>query len=299
MPSPPPLRAVLLEQLRATGLELRGAALIAAAIVGLITLVFALHSVSRGLEVHLYEWPTIFPGLLGSLLPVAVWARDDRFGPGFLWTLPVDRSRHAFIKVFAGWVWLMGGVALFALWLLGLTVASGGQFLPPDTLQLLTTPPPSAGPFDPTSLRPVSWAPGAQIWVVPFTAATAGYLLASALVLGTRYPRRWVIGTFLAYAFSSIASGVASAQLRLGWLADAPRRLLRLLIESRYGLDALLTARIDSLNSMVTLTNGEQAIVWRSVPDLSDWRTATLLWTGAGLLALGAAVSRHRERRRR
>jgi hypothetical protein len=34
------------------------------------------------------------------------------------------------------------------------------------------------------------------------------------------------------------------------------------------------------------------------VPELADWRTATLLWTGAGLLALWAAASRHGERRR-
>ena len=39
-------------------------------------------------------------------------------------------------------------------------------------------------------------------------------------------------------------------------------------------------------------------MVWWAVPDLADWRIATLLWTGAGLLALWAAASRHRERRR-
>ena len=59
---------------------------------------------------------------MGALLPIAVWARDERFGPGFLWTLPVDRRRHALTKVLAGWVWLMGGVALFVLWLLAVTV---------------------------------------------------------------------------------------------------------------------------------------------------------------------------------
>ena len=39
-------------------------------------------------------------------------------------------------------------------------------------------------------------------------------------------------------------------------------------------------------------------MVWRAVPDIADWRNATLLWTTAGLLALWAAASRHRERRR-
>ena len=67
----------------------------------------------------------------------------------------------------------------------------------------------------------------------------------------------------------------------------------------RYGLDALLTARTASLSTHVTpLTTGELVVVWRAVPELADWRTATLLWTGAGLVALWAAASRHRERRR-
>jgi hypothetical protein len=39
-------------------------------------------------------------------------------------------------------------------------------------------------------------------------------------------------------------------------------------------------------------------MVWWGVPDLADWRTATVLWTSAGLVAVWAAASRHRERRR-
>ena len=49
----------------------------------------------------LAAWPTQLPGLIGALLPIAVWARDARFGPSFLWTVPVDRRRHALIKVLA------------------------------------------------------------------------------------------------------------------------------------------------------------------------------------------------------
>ena len=297
-PQLPPLRTVLLEQIRATGLALRGSALIAAAVLALITLVVALQTVSKGVVVNLYEWPTVMPGLIGALLPMAVWARDERFGPGYLWTLPVDRRRHAFTKVLAGWVWLMGGVALFALWTLALTLVSGGRMLPPETLHVVTSHVAAAGPVDPAALRTVGWAPGPLIWAVPFTAATASYLLASALALGSRHPLRWVIGTVLSYALLSVASEAASAQLGVGWLADAPGRLLRLLLDSRYGLDTLLTARTASLSTTTILTTGERAVVWWGVPDLADWRTATLLWTGAGLLALWAAVSRHRERRR-
>jgi hypothetical protein len=289
---------VLREQVRATGFALRGAALIGAALVALITLAVALQGVSMGPVINLYEWPTMLPGLMGALLPIAVWARDERFGPGFLWTLPVDRRRHAFTKVLAGWVWLMGGVALVALWLLALALASGGRVLPPEALPVYGPHIPETGLLDPAALRTIPWAPGLLIWAVPFTAATAIYLLASAFVLGSRHPRRWVIGVVLSYGILAVATDAASAQLRAGWLADAPSRVVQWVIEGRYGLDAVLTARTATLSTTATLTSGERVMVWRGVPDLADWRNATLLWTGAGLLAVWAAASRHRERRR-
>jgi hypothetical protein len=133
-PPLPRLRVVLLEQLRATGFALRGAGMIAVSLVALITFVVLLQGVTRETAINLYEWPTLFPGLVGVLLPIAVWARDERFGPGFLWTLPVDRRRHAFTKVGAGWVWLMGGIALFDLWHGELTIASCGSVKPPENL---------------------------------------------------------------------------------------------------------------------------------------------------------------------
>jgi hypothetical protein len=297
-PPLPRLRVVLLEQLRATGFALRGAGMIAVSLVALITFVVLLQGVTRETAINLYEWPTLFPGLVGVLLPIAVWARDERFGPGFLWTLPVDRRRHAFTKVGAGWVWLMGGIALFALWHVALTLASGGRVMPPETLYVLTTSLPTTGPLDPATLKTLPWAPGPLVWAVPFTAATASYLLASAVVLGTRHPLRWVIGVSLTYALLSVAGTAASAKLGMGWIADAHDGALERLIEGSYGLDALLTARIGTLSTTTALTTGERAMVWRAVPDLADWRIATMIWTGAGLIALWAAASRHRERRR-
>ena len=296
-PRLPRLRTVLLEHVRTTGHALRGAALVAAALLALLTLWVALRAASKDVDVSLNAWPTQLPGLIGALLPIAVWARDERFGPGFLWTLPVDRRRHALTKALAGWVWLMGGVALFVLWLLALTAATGSRVLP-ETLQVATFEAAAAGPIDAAALRDVRWAPGPRIWAVPFTAATVCYLLASALVLGTRHPLRWVIGAVVTYVLGTIASEAVRVQLGMRWSDHAPARLLDTLFESRYGLDAVLTARLESLGTHTTLTTGERVMVWWGVPDLGDWRTATLLWTGAGLLALWAAASRHRERRR-
>ena len=292
----PRLRAVLLEQVRATGFLMRRPALIAA-ILAVLTLLSALQSASREVPVTLYQWPTVLPGLMGAMLPIAVWARDERFGPGFLWTLPVDRRWHALTKVLAGWAWLMGGVVLFSLWSVAHTLISGGQVLPPETLHVVSVHASPRIPLDPAALRTVRWVPGPLIWVVPFTAATTCYLLASALVLGSRRPLHWVTGTVLSYTLLAVAGEPASAKLGVGWLADAPERLLGMLLDSRYGLDALLTARIDSLSITATLTTGGRIMVWRGVPGIGDWLAATLLWGGAGLLALWTAASRHRERR--
>jgi hypothetical protein len=298
-PQLPRLRAVLMEQLRTIGFALRMPMLVAAALAVLVTLVLAIQIVSGDMQGSFLAEPSATPGVIGALLPIAVWAREERFGPGFLWTLPVDRSRHALIKVLAGWLWLMSGVALYALCLLVLTLVSEGGVLPVETLNVLTTAVPRSAPVDPAALRIVQWAPGALIWAVPFGGATATYLLASAFMLGARRPLRWMVGAVLLLPVSSLVSHMAGRVLGVQWLADAPERALVQLLEGRYGLDALLKLRTWTLDRRAVLPTGEGIEVWTAVPDLADWRTAALLWTGAGLLALWAAASRHRERRRR
>ena len=290
--------SVLREQLRVTGRALLGVALVAVAFLALLTLWVAMRGVKGDVDVSLNAWPTQIPGLVGALLPIAVWARDERFGPSFLWTLPVDRRRHALTKVLAGWMWLMCGVALFVLWLFALTAATDSRVLP-ETLRVVPYAVAAAGPVDPVAFSTVRWAPGPLIWLVPFTAATACYLLASAFALGTRHPLRWVVGAVVAFVLATFASAEASVQLGVGWLDHAPARLMDMLFGSRYGLDAVLTARLETLGTHTTLTTGERTMVWWGVPTLADWGAATALWTGAGLLALWAATSRHRERRRR
>ena len=120
----PRLRDVLLEQVRVLWISLRIAALVGVALAGLASLV-ALPTLTRGGPLNINGWPTWLPGIMGSLLPIAVWGKDERFGPGFLWTLPVDRRRHALTKVLAGWLWLMAGVAVFLSWLFVMASVSG------------------------------------------------------------------------------------------------------------------------------------------------------------------------------
>lgn len=94
-----------------------------------------------------------------------------------------------------------------------------------------------------------------------------------------------------------IVSGVGDAANAV-WLGNALERLLEPLFEGPYGLDALLAARTTLLNNEATLSTGGRVVVWRALPDVGQWATATLLWTGTGLVTLWAAASRHREGRR-
>lgn len=296
-PRLPRSRDVLMEHVRAIGFTLRMPMLLAAALAALGTIALAFQIASGDMQKHLLAEPSSLPGFIGMLLAIAIWAREERFGPGFLWTLPVDRSRHALIKVLAGWVWLVAGLALYAVCQLVLALVSDGAVLPVTTMYVLTAPVATSAPLDPSMLRVVRWAPGPVVWLIPAAAATATYLLTSAFMLGARRPLLWVGGAVLLFLFSSFASHMASRLPGMQWLANGPERVMTQVTHGRYGLETLLTLRTWSLDNRVTLTTGERLHAWTAIPDLADWRTAALLWTSAGLLALWAAVYRHREQR--
>jgi hypothetical protein len=293
-PIPRP-RDVLLEQILAVGLALRVPALAATVLVGLATLHVTTVVLVSGGGFDFRPEASMLPGMAGLLLPIGVWKGEERFGAGFLWTLPVDRRQHALAKVCAGWVWLMVTVALFVLWMLAISLLSGGNILAEVTLHLLPSlDVPAMGTLDPRALEPVRWTPRPVLWLAPFTAATAMYLLASALTLGLRHPLRWIIGT----VFGALLVGGFTEAANLEWLATVSQRLLEPLYLGPYGVDALLTARTETLRTEATLSTGETVGVWLGLPDLGQWAMATLLWTSAGLVALWAAASRHRESRR-
>ena len=292
----PRLRDVLLEQVRVTWLALRIPALIGVALAGVATTV-ALPTLTKGGPLNINGWPTWLPGIMGALLPIAVWGKDERFGPGFLWTLPVDRQRHAFTKILAGWLWLMAGVAVFLLWLFILASVSG-EHVTPRTISLLNSPVPPVGLVDPATVRAVHWNPGPFMGLVPFGGASACYLLASALVIGTRHPLRWVLGVAMLALLTAIIAEPLGSGFGMRWLAVGPGRVMDLLVGSRYGLDAVLTARSETLSTTAILTTAKSLRVWWGIPSLADWAVATLIWTGLGGFALWVAVSRHGERRR-
>lgn len=268
--------------------------LLAAGLASVATVLVIAERVTGGGSVDFAPELSMVPGALGFLLPIAVWKNEDRFGAGFLWTLPVDRSRHALVKVGAGWACLMAAIAFFVLWFFVLALFTGGNIVGEQTLQLLPSAViPPERTLDPSALHTIHWTPTPLLWLVPFTAATGMYVLSSAFALGARHPWRWLIAAFLA---ALLASAIGSAG-HIDWLRLGPARLLATVHEGPYGLDTLLSARAESLKTAVTLANGETVGVWRGLPDIGQWAIATLLWTALGILALVAAVSRHRERR--
>lgn len=233
----PRWRDVLLEQIRIVGLSLRPAALIVAVALVIGTAIVVGEIIGTGLGFDSREmFPTAF---IAFLFPFAVWRSDKRFGPAFLWTLPVERRRLALARVFAGWVWLMAALTLFLLWLLGLTLLGR------------TTPEP-------------------LITRIPFIATIGAYLFGSALVLGLRHPLRWLCGT-------------AGVFFLLGGVSQA--------LERFHGVQTLLGS-----SSLFRATQDARA-AWQTLPDPARWGITTFLLLGAGLAALWAAASRHRERR--
>jgi hypothetical protein len=199
----PRWRDVVREQVEVVGLSLRREALVVAAILGVGTLIVLAELTGGGPGLDSND---LFPlPVISFLFPFAVWKSEDRYGPSFLWTLPVERRRLALAKMFAGGVWLMAGVALFVSWLLTLALIAD--------VSLATT-----------------------IIRVPITATIGMYLMGSALVLGLRHPLRWLIGIgggFLLFMNLSEA---------LGRTANGEWRLLALsgLVYGPYGLRQLL-----------------------------------------------------------
>lgn len=226
--APPPWREVVLEQIRFVGLSLRREALVLAMVLAMGTVVIVGDIVAGGPG---FDSRETFPTFVVSFLaPFAVWRGERRFGPAFLWTLPVDRQRLALARVFAGLVWIVTALAVYAVWLFVLTAAA-------------------QVPFAPILAR------------IPLIPTIAAYLFGSALVLGLRHPLRWL-------------SGAAGLLFFVGYFNEEIDRAERLL-------------------SPLRQTCG----LWETLPDPAQWLLATLLWLGAGLCALWAAVSRHKENR--
>ncbi|HEX7832198.1 MAG TPA: hypothetical protein VF787_21255 [Thermoanaerobaculia bacterium] len=256
----PQWRDVAREQIRTIGLSLRREAMIAAIVVGIVTLIIAIDIASDNATTWFDSDEWVGVGFLSFLFPFAVWRRERRFGPAFLWTLPVDRRQLALTKVLAGWVWLMAALMSMIVWQRTLAMASG--VANPETVPLIA-----------------------------FGGATAMYLLGSALVLGLRHPLRWLLGTvgvfFLLATLNEALGRTDGGQARMfAWSGP-----VRWAIYGPYGIDTLLSST--RFKSAVH----DATAIWRK-NELVSWAIAMFVWLGAGFGALWAAASRHGDRRR-
>ena len=234
----PRWRDVLVEQIRFAGLSLRPVALVVAAVLAAATVMIVGEVLTGGPGFDSNEtFPT---ALIAFLFPFAVWRGEPPFGAAFLWTLPVDRRRLALTRVLAGGFWLLVALAGFLCWLLTLTMIAG-------TGQILAR--------------------------VPIIETLAMYMLGSALVLGLRYPLRWLLG----------AAGLLLLFGSIGDILAQP--------------DDGEWDRVPGARAWFSFA-GRGFALWATLPDPAQWAISTLLWSGAGIAALLIAVSRHREHRR-
>jgi len=152
---------------------------------------------------------TIPMTLVALLIPFGVWRSSDRERRAYDWTMPIAQSTHTIIRMLAGWLWLMLGVAiylavlvLFQIVMVGLMGGSMRVDVP-------------------------AWQ-----WLVPFTSVTIAYLLTSAAMIGSEHPWRWIGGIIIGYLIAMLVLDVLK-------LADI-RHVLQLIVGGHYGLTAAI-----------------------------------------------------------
>ena len=283
----PAMKAVWMEQLRVVGLAIRREAALAGLVVALASL--AVIAISRlpvlqaifNEDMHRLvfdpaETPWMFlPVLAALLLPLVVWKGERRFGDTPLWSMPVDHRRHALLKIAAGWVWLMAILGAAFVWATLTTLVSGGA-LGVDEVRLLLLDPARASAGTPGSMESVSWATPWWQWVLPFTSASAAYLLASTLVLSTARPVFWAVGLWFAGA---VVLGIGEI-----WDIDWMQRTSEFVAWYIGG---------ESFARGVQLPTG-RAVAWTLLPTVQMWMVLSAFWISLGLVGVLVASGRPR-----
>jgi hypothetical protein len=219
-----------------------------------------------------------FVGVLTALiLAVLVWKGERPYGDSPLWSLPVDHRRHMLTKVAAGWSWLMAIVGAAYLGLVLAVIGAGGELGAEEIRPLII----DSGAFFaglPGGTRDVAWTTPWWEWALPLTSATAAYLTASALWLGTRRPWVWAVAIWMIslFLFSAAEEYEIEPLLRgidlLGWFIGA-----------------------DDFSGYARLPTGEFAQGWARLPTLGLWLGSCVFWIGLGATGVLAASSRPRD----
>lgn len=280
----PARAAVLRENLRAVGESVRleiAAAL--ALLLGLAALILFFEPTASpgGADYNVADmtWPVM---VLGLFAPLAVWKAGEPSRRGYLWSMPVDRFRHTLMKAASGWAWLMALVAAYLVWAIGIPLLTGGHIVinPEWEAALLHGRPPG------TVLRDMTLGGNAWLWVVPFVAATTGYLVGTAVALLADHPLRVYAGVSFTFFVT-----IAMAESVGGTLKHMSDDLFRYGVEGRYGLFTHLTGIVHHFNQPPLA-----ARQIRDMPVFGAWASSALMWTGTALAATLLAARRHQER---
>jgi hypothetical protein len=193
----------------------------------------------------------------------------------------VKHALHARLKIAAGWVWLMAVVG-FGLLMFVSSVKLAGGVVGVDETRLFVVNPELArgGPAGP--LTEVRWTSQLWQWTLPFTAATAVYLAASAFLIGFRRPVVWGVGLWLGLL---VIGGVAE-EGGIEWVTTTTNSI---------GFALELMASGGERSTSVLLESGERVRGWTQFPSEGGWAAATSMWLALAAAAAWAASARHRE----
>ena len=277
----PAMKTVWIEQLRVVGLAIRREGALAALVLALGSLALIAFSRMPALQAMVDgEMRNFDPGdppwgFFAVLLPLVVWKGERRFGDTPLWSLPVDHRRHALLKVAAGWVWLMAILGAALVWFTLTTLASG-ESLGVNEVRLLVLDPVGATAGTPGAVESVNWTTPWWEWALPFTSATAAYLVASTLMLATRRPLFWAAGLSVAGAVVLWIAAIRD----IDWIHRASD-----FVAWHIGGD--------SFTRWMQLPTGGRE-VWTLLPTVEMWIASSAFWIGLGLVGVVAASHRAR-----
>jgi len=256
----PEWREVGRQQLRTTGSAMRRAALVLFAVLLVVLLLIVFEAAREttlvsGIFGFTFEPVMMFPVVgFGLLAAGGVWQREEPSRRAYHLAMPISRVTHTWLRVGAGWVWLMASVAGYMglLTLLGWLIATIG-----------------GGPL--TSHLSV-WA-----CVAPFAAATTTYLLISIAMVGSEQPLLWIVG-------APFGAGLLLALPDLyQWRAGS--RMVNWFMNSPFGVRAALWPVFDSARPRGS------SLPWWSL-DWQSGLVAVLFWTALGSLGIYLAAKR-------